>query len=120
MDQETLQRVTDECIRALQQASRTLSENLRTIKDASKDLQKKQEYVEKWDPSHLKRNNDLLIDFDNISPPDLTQKIQAGIQALHEFKEVFPQYRSMIEREFKRLAPSEQSEVERLLESDGE
>ena len=120
MDQETFQRVTDECIRALQQASRDLSENLKTIKDASRDLQKKQEYVEKWNPSHLKQNNDLLIDFDNILPSDLTQKIQDSIKALHKFKDDYPHYRSMIEREFKRLASSELSEVERLLESDEE
>lgn len=120
MDQETLQQATDECKRVLQQASEALSRILRTIKDASKDLQKKQEYIEEWDPSHLKHNRDLLIDFDKILPSDLTQQIQDGIKALRKFEDDYPDYRSMIEREFKRLAPSERSEIDRLLKSDKE
>ena len=120
MDQETFQRVIDESIGELQQALKKLNENLKTIKDASKDLQEKQGLIEKWNPSHLELNRTLLINFDNILPLDLTQAIQAGIQALHKLKEDYPHYRSMIDREFKRLAPSEVREVKRLLGSDEE
>ena len=120
MDQETFEQVISECIRALADASTKLNINLRKIKEASKDLQKKQEYVEQWNPRHLEKNKHLLIDYDDILLPDLKQNIEDGLQALNKLKNDFPQYRNMIENEFKRLASSKQSEIARLLESDEE
>lgn len=120
MDQETFQQVIGECIRALAQASTRLTINLRKIKDASEDLQKKQKYIEQWGSRHLEKNRHLLIDYDDILPSDLNQNIQDGIQVLNKFKNDFPHYRNLIENEFKRLASSEQSEIARLLESDEE
>lgn len=83
-------------------------------------MQEKQGHLEKWNPGYLELNRTSLINFDNILPSDLTQAIQASIQALHKFKEDYPHYRNMIEDEFKRLATSEVREVKRLLGSDKE
>lgn len=120
MDKETREQLIDECIGALQQANKVLNKNIREIQDASRPLEKKQELLEEWDSEHLKINPDLLIDFDDIEPSNLTEQIQDSIQTLRKLKADFYQYINLIDREFNKLAPGKLDKIADLLESNGE
>ena len=115
MDKETRDQLIDGSIKALQDASRVLTDNIRQIQDASRDLEKKRELLEEWDSDHLKLNRHLLIDLDDIGVSDLTQQIQDYIQTLHELKDVFFHYINLIEKEFEALAARKRDEIDDLL-----
>lgn len=114
MDKETREQLIDECIKALQQANKVLNKNIREIQDASRDLQEMQKLLEEWGSDHLRRNEDLLIDFDNIVPPDLTEQIRNSMQTLRAFKDNFFHHKNLIEKEFQRLSSIKQDQIHRL------
>lgn len=120
MDKETREQLIDDCIEALQQAKNVLNKNIGEIQDVSSDLQDKQQLLEQWGSESLRRNKNLLIDFDNIVSPNLNQEIQEGIGKLRELKGALFQYINMIEREFNASAPGKLDKLEGLLKPKGE
>lgn len=116
MDKETLDGLIDECIEALQEASRILRQNLKQIQDGSLDLQKKEEKLKEWSSRHLELNRSLLIDFYDIVPSDLMDGLVTAVPPLYDFKDEFVQYRNFIEAEFKKVAPRKRAEIDNLLE----
>ena len=120
MDKETLDELIDECTKVLRDTSSVLSQNLRQIKDESRDLREKQKKLEEWDSDHLQRNKHLLIDFDNIVPSNLVDQLQDAIRKLHGLKDKFVQYSYLIENNFEALATKKRDEIEDLLGSNRE
>ena len=120
MDKETSDQLIDECISAVKEAEKVLNENIQKLKNGFSDLRDKQQFLEEWDSDHLSRNNNLLIDFDKIVSPVLTEQIQNNIQKLYKLKEDLVQYTNMIEREFNTAAPRKLKNLEGLLKSKGE
>ena len=126
MEKETLDQLIDECIKALQETSRVLSENLQKIKEESRDLREKQKFLEEWKSDHLEENRHLLIDFDKLVPslpdpppsstdPDSKKSVlREAVRELSNLKGEFVQYRKLIEDEFEKLASQKRDEIERL------